>query len=56
MAQTTYATMFVRTDLAVLKPFLHLFRRRKKEEENLSPLDLSASPQVKRSKIISTMI
>ena len=45
MAQTTYATMFVWTDLAVLKLILHLFRIRKKE--NLPLLDLSASPQVK---------
>ena len=44
IAQTTYASMFVWTDLAVLKLFLHLFR--KKEEENLALLDLSASPQV----------
>ena len=44
MAQTTYATMFVWTDLAVLKLFLHLLR---KKEENLSLLDLLASPQVK---------
>ena len=47
MAQTTYATMFVWTDLAVLKLFLHLLGKKKEEEENLSPLDLSASPQVK---------
>ena len=48
MAQTTYATMFVWTDLAVLKLVLHLFRRRKKKKKlNLSLLDLSASPQVK---------
>ena len=33
MAQTTYATMFVWTDLAVLKLFLHLFRRKKKKKE-----------------------
>ena len=46
MAQTTYATMFVWTDLAVLKLFLHLFRRKKKKL-NLSLLDLLASPQVK---------
>ena len=45
MAQATYATMFVWTDLAVLKLILHLFRRRKKKL-NLSLLDLSASPQV----------
>ena len=51
MAQTTYATMFVWTDLVVLKLFCIFLERkkkeRKKEEENLSPLDLSASPQVK---------
>ena len=35
MAQTTYATMFVWTDLAVLKLFLHLFRK-KEEEESVS--------------------
>ena len=40
--------MFVWTDLAVLKLFLHLFRKKKEEEENLALLDLSASPQVKR--------
>ena len=56
MAQTTYATMFVWTDLAVLKLFLHLFRRRKKKK-NSSLLDLSASPQVKRTShfIVSKM-
>ena len=40
MAQTTYASMFVWTDLAVLKLFLHLFgkkeERRKKKEEFVS--------------------
>ena len=52
MAQTTYAVMFVRTDLAILKLFLHLFRKkerrkeRKKEEEFASTRPV-ASPQVK---------
>ena len=45
MAQTTYATMFVWT---VLTSFWHFDRRKKKEEENLRLLDLSASPQVKK--------
>ena len=45
MAQTTYATMFVWT---VLTSFWNLTEeRRKKEEEHLRLLDLSASPQVK---------
>ena len=39
--------MFVWTDLAVLKLFLHLLGKKEEEEENLAPLDLSASPQVK---------
>ena len=47
MAKTTYATMFVCSDLAVLKLFCIFLERRKKKKENLSPLDLSASPQVK---------
>ena len=46
MPLTTYATMFVWTDLVVLKLFLHLFRKKKKKL-NLSLLDLSASPHVK---------
>ena len=54
MAQTTYATMFVWTDLAVLKLFLHLFRK-KEEEENLPPLDLSASPQLKMLSVIRAL-
>ena len=32
MAQTTYATMFVWTDLAVLKLFLHLLGKKEEEE------------------------
>ena len=57
MAQTTYATMFVWTDLAFLKLFSHLFRkkeRKKKKKKNLSLLDLSALPQVKRAKTVQT--
>ena len=48
MAQTTYVTMFVWTDLAVLKLFCIFLERRKKKKENLALLDLSASPQVKQ--------
>ena len=47
MAQTTYATMFVWTDLAVLKLFCIFLEERRRKKENLAPLDLSASPQVK---------
>ena len=44
MAQTTYATMFVSALLTFLD---QMAERKKKEEEHLWLLDLSASPQVK---------
>ena len=54
MAQTTYATMFVWTDLAVLKLFLHLFRRKKKNQLTFTrPVGFAAGKNVGRYDVLS---
>ena len=52
MARTTYVTMFVQTVFCLsLK-----FHRRRRKKMNLSLLDLSALPQVKKSNQLTHMI
>ena len=50
MAQTTYATMFVWTDLAVLKLFLHLLGRRRRKSVSPRPVGFAAG---KKRSVIS---